>query len=683
MIGKARASLLSLLACAISVTPAFSQAPTAAGAPAAGDQASAYYNFAMGHLYAELAGSYGNRGEYVNKAIDFYREAIKIDPSAEYIAEELTQFYVQTGQLEKATAEANSLIERNPDDLGARKILAGIYSRQIGDPDQGRIDQAMLKNAVQQYQRIAQQDPKDSESLSTLARLYRVSHDDAAAERTYRQVLALDAGDEDALNGLALVLADRGDMAGAINMLKQVVEKNPDPRTVVMLAEFYDQVRDYSHGADTWKQAAGITNGNTRVRARWATDLYQAGRLDEALEALQGLAADDPKNVALQLQIAEILERKNDFTNAGAALAKARALGNTPDVRFADAQLLQAQGKNPQAIAALQSLLTDTQKEQYNDAERAARLQILDRLAGLQQDVGKMPEAIQTYRQIADLDPALGPRVEYQIIEGLKNAKEFKTARQEADSALKRYPADRTVALEHALLLGELGQTDAAINELKNLPKTADADGSRVERDVLMSVAQVQDKGKRFDDEKKTLDAADALSKTPEEKLGVQFMRGAMFERSKNFDAAEMAFRSILQDDPNNAGALNYLGYMYADRGIHLEEAQQMISKALEIDPGNGAYLDSLGWVHFRLNQLDKAVEELRQAIDKTGKDPTVHDHLAEVYFKQGKIREAIQQWEASVSEWKTNSPTDQDPVELAKVAKKLEGAKVRVTEKR
>ena len=61
------------------------------------DHASAYYDFAMAHLYAELAGAYGNRGEYVNKAIDFYRQAIKADPSASYIAEELTEFYVQTG----------------------------------------------------------------------------------------------------------------------------------------------------------------------------------------------------------------------------------------------------------------------------------------------------------------------------------------------------------------------------------------------------------------------------------------------------------------------------------------------------------------------------------------------------------------------------------------------------------
>src|ERR1700684_1082672 len=103
MIGIARAAVLSLLACAISVTPGFSQGQAqTGGAPPAGDTASAYYNFAMGHLYAEMAGSYGNRGEYVNKAIDFYREAMKIDPSAAYIAEELTEFYVQTGQLEKA-----------------------------------------------------------------------------------------------------------------------------------------------------------------------------------------------------------------------------------------------------------------------------------------------------------------------------------------------------------------------------------------------------------------------------------------------------------------------------------------------------------------------------------------------------------------------------------------------------
>jgi len=205
----------------MSAIPAFAQAPPAAQP----DRASAYYDFAMAHLYAEMAGAYGNRGEYVNKAIDFYKLAIKADPNESYIAEELSEFYVQTGQLDKALQEANDLLKANPANNDARKILARIYSRGIGDPDQGRIDQTALKNAIEQYLKITQQDPKDTESLSMLARLYRVSHDEAAAEKAYRQVLALDPNDEDSLNGLAMVYADRGDLPNAIAMLKQAIEK--------------------------------------------------------------------------------------------------------------------------------------------------------------------------------------------------------------------------------------------------------------------------------------------------------------------------------------------------------------------------------------------------------------------------------------------------------------------------
>ena len=125
--------------------PGLSQV-TPAQAPAAPqqDRSSAYYDFAMAHLYAELAGAYGNRGEYVNKAIDFYKQAIKADPSASYIAEELTEFYVQTGQLEKALQEANDLLKANPANNNARKILARIYSRQIGDPDQGNFTKLLV-----------------------------------------------------------------------------------------------------------------------------------------------------------------------------------------------------------------------------------------------------------------------------------------------------------------------------------------------------------------------------------------------------------------------------------------------------------------------------------------------------------------------------------------------------------
>jgi tetratricopeptide (TPR) repeat protein len=678
MIGQSRAAFLSFgLAGVLFVSPAFSQVPAnpaPAGQP--DDHSAAYYDFAMAHLYGELAGAYGNRGEYVNKAIDMYRAAMKADPSSTYIAEELTEFYVQTGQLEKAMQEADGLLKANPSNNDARKILARIYSRQIGDPEQGKVDQAMLKNAIEQYQQIVQQNPKDAESFSMLARLYRVSRNDAAAENAYRQVLKLDANDEDALNGLAMVFAERGDLPNAIELLKQVVEKNPDPRTVVMLGQFYEQVKDYSKAADTFKQALAVSNDDIRLRRQWAIDLYAAGRLDEALGAFQDLANDDPKNVPLQLQIAELLERKHDFAGAAGALAKARAVGNTPEVRYAGVELLRLQGKTAEAIAAVQTLLNETKKDQYSKADLDQRKTMLLGLAAMEEDSGKMQETVAALRQIADLDPSLTPKIEGQVIEAFRSGKDYKAARQEADSALKKFPAERSIIFAHAEILGDLGQTDAAVSELKAIPDSVK------DRDVLIAVSQIQDKAKRFDDERKTLDAAGALATDPREKQQIEFMRGAMYEREKNFDAAEKAFRGVLAVDPDNSGAMNYLGYMFADRGINLDEAQQLILKALDLEPGNGAYEDSLGWVYFKQNRLDQAADELRLAVEKVGGDPTVHDHLAEVYFKQGKIREAVQQWEVSVSGWKAAAPGDQDPVELAKVTKKLDAAKVKVSEK-
>ena len=687
MIGKSGAMLLSLgLLYFVAVTPVPLRAQAAPAQAAAGqtgaqagaqdDRSSSYFNFAMAHLYGELAGTYGNRGEYVNKAIDFYRQALKIDPTAVYVQEELTQFYVQVGELDKAQTEADAILKAHPDDVNVRKILGRIYSRQVGDADTGRFDKAMLQKAIDQYQKIIQAEPKDIESLQQLARLYRAARDVAASERTYKEILAINPDDEDALNGLAVSYADRGDLTNAIAMLKAAVDKNPDPRTLVMLAEFYDQIKDFNNAADTWKQVAAATNENVRVRRALAQDLVNAGRLDEALNAFQGLATDDPGSVPLHLQIAEILEKKHDFAGAETAIGKARAIENNPTVRYAEADLLRLEGKWQQAATALQSLLNDTKKETYNDADKGERMRLLDRLGSVLQEAGKTPEAVAAYRQIADLDAELAPRVEAQVIDAYRAGKDYKTARQTADVAVKRYSGDRGLIFVHASLLGDLGQADAAITELKGLPQSAN------DREVILSIAQIQDKVKRFEDERKSLDLADSLAKSPQEKEAIQFMRGAMYERQKNFEAAEKAFRSVLDNDPTNAGAMNYIGYMFADRNVRLDEAQQLISKAVDMEPDNGAYLDSLGWVHFRLNKLDLAEGELRQAVDKVGKDPTVHDHLAEVYFKQGKIREAIQQWEASVNEWKTAAPSDQDAAELARVNKRLENARVKISEK-
>ena len=221
MIGRTHTAFLTIgFACFAAAIPAYSQ-QTAAPAAGANPQAEAYYNYAMAHLYAEEAAKFGGRAQFVNQAIDYYQKAMALDPSASVIGEELAEFYLRAGNAEKAVDLANSLIKANPNTASAHKILARMYAAQL-DPDQGKVDEGALRNAIEHYQKAADIDPTDAESLSSLARLYRVAKNDAAAEKAYKAVIALDNSDGDALTGLAELYAGRGDFVQAIALLEPV-----------------------------------------------------------------------------------------------------------------------------------------------------------------------------------------------------------------------------------------------------------------------------------------------------------------------------------------------------------------------------------------------------------------------------------------------------------------------------
>ena len=231
----------------------------------------------------------------------------------------------------------------------------------------------------------------------------------------------------------------------------------------------------------------------------------------------------------------------------------------------------------------------------------------------------------------------------------------------------------RALVVVRATLLADMGKTDAAAADVKKLLNGKD------DRQTQMSLAEIYEKGKRWDDVARALDAAEKLSQSNEEKAEVWFMRGAMFEKQKKIQASEAEFRKVLAVNPAHAAALNYLGFMLADRNIRLQESLDMINKALEKEPNNGAYLDSLGWAYYRLGRLPEAEENIRRALEFVPLDPSIHDHMGDILMKQARVKEAIAQWEASLKEWESSSPADQEPAEVAKVKNKLEGAKVRL----
>jgi len=335
--------------------------------------------------------------------------------------------------------------------------------------------------------------------------------------------------------------------------------------------------------------------------------------------------------------------------------------------------ILQAEGKPAEAIDGMKSILQQTESRSYDPAQLETRLELLEQLAVMQRLADQTQPAVDTYRQMAVLDPSKAPHASASIIDTYMGGKEFPKAQEEADAAIKKYPNDREVRVGRALLLAEMGKTDAAVSDVKKLLDGKD------DRAIQVALADLYVKGHKFDEAAKALDAAEKMSDSQDDKIDIWFKRGAMFEREKNVAAAETEFRKVLAVMPDNPATLNYLGYMLADRNLRLPEALTMIQKAVERDPNNGAYLDSLGWVYFRMGKLPEAEENMRRAVELTPHDPTMLDHYAEVLFKASKVREAIVEWETSLREWQTVSPSELDAAEVAKVKDKLENARVQL----
>jgi len=236
------------------------------------NKAGAYYNFAMGRLYAGMAGSEGNKTDYIEKAIQHYQEALKLDPSSSIIFEELTDIYIQTNRLREAVTQAEDLLKRDPANLDARRMLGRIYMRMAGDSQSGRVDERYVKSAIEQFQKVTEKAPKDAESLVMLGRLYGFSNNSPEAEKAFNAALEADPANEDAMTQLALLYANLGDSKRAIEKLKAVTEKAPNERALLILADQYKQLRDFKSMAQVLKKAMEMQPDNPRI----ARELAQA-----------------------------------------------------------------------------------------------------------------------------------------------------------------------------------------------------------------------------------------------------------------------------------------------------------------------------------------------------------------------------------------------------------------------
>ncbi|MBL8240332.1 MAG: tetratricopeptide repeat protein [Bryobacterales bacterium] len=663
-----------VLAAGTMVVPAFGQAADSSKKNALSDKSAAYFNYAMGHLYADLGATYNNRAEYLNKAIEYYKQAMKDDPAAGFLGEELSDLYIQTGRLREAVQEAEAVLKTNPNDLSARRILGRISARLIGDPQQRGMNQKMLEQATEHYKRIAEIEPSDNDAWLMLGRLYKMSQNSVESKKAYEQVLKSDPENIDALSGLAMVMADVGDTAKAAELLKKVTEKSPNLRTLTQLAAAYEQMREFKLAAQTLKRAVEMQPENNELRREYANILTQAEEYNDALAAYEEIVKEEPKDGASWLRISQLQAQLGHVDKAWEAHKKAAELEPANlEVRYNAVGLYEAQDKLPEAIAAMKEVLNDSSTRGASAEAKKNRARLMERLGLLYRNNAQYSEAADSFKEVGELDKDAATRAAAQVIESWRQGKDYQKSVSAADEALKKFPGDRMIRLVRASSLVEMGRGKEAIDDVKSM-----LDGKN-DRETHLQLAQLHDRMKNYPEMGKSLDAAEKLAKTDEEREGVWFSRGSMLERQKKFDEAEKEFRRVLERNPNNAAALNYLGYMFADRNVKLAEAEKMIRKALEQEPGNGAYLDSLGWAQYRLGKYAEAEASLKQATEKVPRDSTIQDHLGDVYLKMGRLKDAITAWEKSLQAWQQASAAEREGLDMAKVQKKLEGAKTRL----
>ncbi len=670
------ALLVSVAASAQATPAAPSSAKPAQSSPRKFDRGAAYYHYAVAHMYEEQITVYG-RSDLANKAIEEYRLAIEADPSSEFLTSGLAELYVKTGRIRDAVMEAQDIIKRDPNNLEAHKLLGRIYLRSLGDMPGGNGSDNVLKLAIEQYEQIVKIEPNSVDNHLLLGRLYRLNNDLQKSESELKTAVKLEPGSEEAVTTLAILYTEEGDTAHALQVLSSVPDAGRSAKLYSALGSTYEQRKEYKNAIFAFKKAIERDRDNLDAIRGLAENFMNDGQMDAALEQYQVIADANPEDAQTYLRIGEIYRRQGKYDQALESLKKADTMvPDSLEVPYNMAAVYQAQGRYEEALKLLQDLAKKTEKPDtsYSQADRNNRAIFVERLGMVYRDQENYSAAVETFRKMLTLGDENAKRGYQNIIDTYRESKQWAQATAAAREAVQRLPNDREVRMVLDAQLADTGDADKALADVRSL-----LNGKPDDREIYITLAQMNTRLKRWNDAEQALNKAESLSTTPEDKEYVYFLRGSTYEREKKYDEAEAEFKKVLAIHPQSAVVLNYLGYMNADRGVRLDESLNYIKQAVNLDPANGAYLDSLGWAYFRLGKYDLAEENLTRASSHMGKDPTVQEHLGDLYQKTGRLKLAAAHWERAIEEWSKTVAPEVDSEAVAKVQQKLDAAKVRI----
>jgi tetratricopeptide (TPR) repeat protein len=431
------------------------------------------------------------------------------------------------------------------------------------------------------------------------------------------------------LAGSALRQAGRtAEAEGYLARARQAAETH-QPATAEMVQALAADGK-YKEAAEMLQQLLAKQGGTLAGLTRLATLWARAGESDRALKILDGVLQQD-RGYREAVLLKALLESADGHVDVAEQLYR-RALAANPD--------------DPDAAMGLARLLADERK--LSEAK-----QLLDRVWARTVDahLEQTPAGVEVAQEEAMvvlldqkpeeakpwLDRLTAAPLERRSLalwgEYFRQRKAFSEGLAWVSHA--DLPDDHDVQRLKGSLVAEFrfatGDAEGGMHALASLLAG--------DEDDVSAALSVLDRSKLYS--KAVEEARKALTRLGDAP-SVRFALGASLERSGSWDAAVTEFRSLLQKEPDNAAALNYLGYMFADRDVHLDEALKLVSRAVELEPTAGAYQDSLGWVYFRMGDLGQAEKYLREAVRLDPNDATVNEHLGDLFRARKETQAAI-----------------------------------------
>ena len=532
------------------------------------------------------------------------------------------------GKIDEAVAAFRKAIALDPASAEPRAELSALFARQDKAPE-----------AVAAAEDALKVDPRNREANRILGSVLAALAEQRQAAKPGDDVSAYARR---ATTALEIARGDgSGDLSIDLALAKLYLDQERSTEAIPLLRRIVDEQPQYAEGSVLLADAQ-----------------ESAGAPDAAAETLTRLLDEQPGFFRGRVQLAELYEHQRKWPQAADAWARVQEQNqkNTEVAARRATALL-----NAHRPTDARDVLRDALKIAPNDVRMTFML------AQAQRDAGDVAGAETTARSLQSAHPE-DPRAAYLLAQML----DVRGAYQDIVDLLKpeiaRLRAANARGGQIAMLLGSEG---LALQQLRKYDEAIAAFSSAIElapdepvRHVLL-VQGYSAAGRH----KEALAAAEKAQQAFPKDTSILYQVGAALDHAGRSAESEKTFRDIIAKDPLDAGALNYLGYMLAERGTALDEAVALIQRALTVEPDNPSFLDSLGWAYFQAGKVDLADPPLTTAAGKLPKNSVIQEHLGDLRLKQNRHADAIAAWQRALA-------GDGEGIDRAKLQKKMDAVR-------